>query len=205
MIECEHYDRGRCRLLDALVPEAAGRSLPSSWCKFCQTQVAHPTAESPGPVVAGIVVQLGRQLGRQDLVDRFTPHREVRSPGLLQQAGTAAAAFARFVASGGRRVPPEIQAQRLEHCRRCEYHDRSRCKLCGCYLAAKVVLPLEECPIGRWEAHPMTAKSTLPQPEEDPDAAPRIDLMQALPMPVKRDVRNWAVALAVNQITREKG
>lgn len=42
-------------------------------------------------------------------------------------------------------------AARLEKCRLCEHRmTRDRCKLCGCFIAAKAGLKAEKCPDNRW-------------------------------------------------------
>ena len=51
-------------------------------------------------------------------------------------------------------VSKEEQKRRMEICHVCEYFDkeRNRCKLCGCYLRAKMRLSSDKnlCPDGRW-------------------------------------------------------
>src|SRR5262245_55561168 len=114
VIDCKHHNQDRCGLIESIVPESSGRLLQTSWCKFCKTQVDQPTADEPGPVVAGIVVQLGKQMKRQDLVEKYRPHCEkIRTPSLIQQAGSAVAAFAKFLAAGGQRVSDEERDRRL--------------------------------------------------------------------------------------------
>ena len=49
-------------------------------------------------------------------------------------------------------VSAEVQAQRLEICKVCEWYDaeQTRCKHCGCYLPAKVSFALDSCPVKKW-------------------------------------------------------
>jgi len=44
----------------------------------------------------------------------------------------------------------EEQARRLATCRGCEHWRDNRCLLCGCYLARKVAMKTEHCPIDKW-------------------------------------------------------
>ena len=41
-------------------------------------------------------------------------------------------------------------AVRLQTCATCEHHTGLRCKICGCFTAAKSKLLQESCPIGKW-------------------------------------------------------
>ncbi len=49
-------------------------------------------------------------------------------------------------------VSAEVQAQRLEICKSCEWYDdtQTKCKHCGCYLPAKVSFALDSCPVKKW-------------------------------------------------------
>ena len=49
-------------------------------------------------------------------------------------------------------VSAEVQAQRLEICKSCEWYDdtQTKCKHCGCYLPAKVSFALDRCPVQKW-------------------------------------------------------
>ena len=49
-------------------------------------------------------------------------------------------------------VSAEVQAQRLEICKSCEWYDdtQTKCKHCGCYLPAKVSFALDSCPVQKW-------------------------------------------------------
>ena len=49
-------------------------------------------------------------------------------------------------------VSTEVQAQRLEICKSCEWYDdtQTKCKHCGCYLPAKVSFALDSCPVQKW-------------------------------------------------------
>lgn len=71
-------------------------------------------------------------------------------PGLLRQAVSAAAAAARYLATGLRTVPPVVLGRRLRTCAACAHHTGLRCRLCGCFTNAKARLPHERCPAGKW-------------------------------------------------------
>lgn len=54
----------------------------------------------------------------------------------------------------GRRQPARGRlsaAQRLAICKPCPYRTRdNRCSSCGCFIKAKVRVPSEKCPNGKW-------------------------------------------------------
>lgn len=49
----------------------------------------------------------------------------------------------------------EIQNQRLEICKSCEYYDHRqiRCRHCGCFLKSKVRFSIDSCPLLKWSKH----------------------------------------------------
>ena len=52
------------------------------------------------------------------------------------------------------KVPENIKDQRMEICKVCEHFTTlSRCKKCGCYMPAKVLLARAKCPIDKWSYH----------------------------------------------------
>ncbi len=71
-------------------------------------------------------------------------------PGPLKMAVSAGKAMAAFLGSGLAKVSPDVRRERLAICSGCEHHTGLRCRLCGCFTAAKTWLPHEECPVGRW-------------------------------------------------------
>ena len=56
------------------------------------------------------------------------------------------------IQTGALIVSAEVQAQRLEICKSCEWYDdtQTKCKHCGCYLPAKVSFALDSCPVQKW-------------------------------------------------------
>ena len=77
------------------------------------------------------------------------PDTSIRPP-VYRQAGTLARALWDWATSGFVMASEEEQAQRMAICRACDRWDGSRCRLCGCYLAAKVRMQTEHCPIAKW-------------------------------------------------------
>lgn len=67
-------------------------------------------------------------------------------PSLATQAANLAGAVARFVGSGGSLASEEEKARRLGICQACENYAAGRCRLCGCFLSAKVASASEHCP-----------------------------------------------------------
>lgn len=73
-------------------------------------------------------------------------------PGLLRMALSATRSMGKFAGTGFKTTPPEVQRRRIETCATCEHHTGMRCKICGCFTAAKSRLLHESCPIGKWPA-----------------------------------------------------
>ena len=71
-------------------------------------------------------------------------------PGALRMAVTAIGSMAKFLGSGFQASPAETYRDRLEACAACEHHTGLRCRLCGCFTAAKARLLHERCPTSRW-------------------------------------------------------
>jgi tetratricopeptide (TPR) repeat protein len=74
------------------------------------------------------------------------------SPGLLNMAFSASKSMAQFLGSGLKTVPPSVHQQRTRTCSGCEHHTGVRCRVCGCFTAAKTRMAHEECPLGKWPA-----------------------------------------------------
>ena len=48
-------------------------------------------------------------------------------------------------------VPKNIKDERLEICKTCEFFTSlQKCKKCGCFMPAKVILTNTKCPINKW-------------------------------------------------------
>jgi hypothetical protein len=60
------------------------------------------------------------------------------------RAAKVAVKVARSVAKGF--VPADVAAARLAICQTCPNLAKGRCRLCGCFMAAKVRLAAESCP-----------------------------------------------------------
>ena len=104
---------------------------------------AGPGAYLGGSLVAGVVA--GQVPGQAQANPKGTS-----GPGLLRMALSATKSMAQFAGSGFKTTPPEVQRRRLQTCAGCEHHTGMRCKICGCFTAAKSRLLHESCPIGKW-------------------------------------------------------
>ena len=69
---------------------------------------------------------------------------------LLRMAYTATRSMGKFASSGFKTVSRDAREERLDVCRTCEQHTGLRCKVCGCFTAAKTWLRHEGCPLGKW-------------------------------------------------------
>ena len=47
-------------------------------------------------------------------------------------------------------VPDEIAEKRYNVCLECKYFEDKKCKLCSCYMPAKVLFKNAECPKNYW-------------------------------------------------------
>jgi tetratricopeptide (TPR) repeat protein len=102
---------------------------------------AGPADYLGGSLVASVVAgQAPAQAGPQ----------RTTGPGLLRMALSATKSMTQFAGSGFKMSPPEVRRRRLETCANCEHHTGMRCKICGCFTAAKSRLLHESCPIGKW-------------------------------------------------------
>jgi tetratricopeptide (TPR) repeat protein len=98
-----------------------------------------------GSLVAGVMA------GQAPAQAQANP-KGTTGPGLLRMALSATKAMSQFAGSGFKTTPPEVRRQRLQTCATCEHHTGMRCKICGCFTAAKSRLLQESCPIGKWPA-----------------------------------------------------
>lgn len=73
-------------------------------------------------------------------------------PSLPAMAVNLAGALWDWAVSGFEMASEEEQARRLAICGPCPFHDDGRCRHlgCGCFLAAKVKLKTQHCPISKW-------------------------------------------------------
>src|SRR5262249_15291723 len=104
-----------------------------------------PGAHLGGSLVASVVA--GQVPGQAQANPKGTT-----GPGLLRMALSATKSMAQFAGSGFKTTPPEVQRRRIQTCATCEHHTGMRCKICGCFTAAKSRLLHESCPIGKWPA-----------------------------------------------------
>lgn len=77
---------------------------------------------------------------------------------LSRKVKSAVSAFRRFVSSGGKVLDKSSAESRFWECRKCRElgsaFGRSVCNACGCFLAVKIRLPDEHCPLGKWPGDP---------------------------------------------------
>jgi tetratricopeptide (TPR) repeat protein len=92
------------------------------------------------------------------------PELKTQTAGLLRMGLSAAKAAAGFVASGFKTASREVQQQRLQVCSTCEHSTGLRCRLCGCFTAAKARLPLERCPIDKWQEQGPVGRAAATNP-----------------------------------------
>jgi hypothetical protein len=100
-----------------------------------------------GPIDVGVGAQPASEVPNTSVPSAHQP-----MPGILNRATSFASSMAQFAAGGFKTVSHEVYQARFAHCLPCEQYDVGMCKLCGCYLDAKVRLPHEECPEGKWKA-----------------------------------------------------
>jgi hypothetical protein len=67
-------------------------------------------------------------------------------------AARLAASLWAWAVSGFVMATDEQRASRLEICHGCANWDESnnKCRICGCYLSAKIAMKTSKCPIGLW-------------------------------------------------------
>ena len=70
--------------------------------------------------------------------------------GVFDRAASFTASMAKFAAGGFRTVSHQTYQDRFAHCLPCPHYDLGLCRLCGCWLDAKVQMPHEACPEGKW-------------------------------------------------------
>ena len=147
LVVCAFYDSGRCRL------NVANGSPTEGHCAACamRTSKDHvvyeliPESEwSPG------------QLHGRPKLDRDGRPVTIRNgvtqkPSILSRAIHGAAGIAKSLAAIDRADGPTI-ARRRAVCAACPHSGGliNHCDICGCALAAKIVINGEKCPVGKW-------------------------------------------------------
>ncbi len=71
-------------------------------------------------------------------------------PSLKEQAASLAKSVTQWAFNGCKRVPLEVQEERLKSCNQCEFLAQSRCGACGCYVRTKTSWTTEKCPLQKW-------------------------------------------------------
>ena len=115
--------------------------------------------EWPSPAAAGVMAGPGDYLGGSLVAGVMANPAPAQAqadpkgttgPGLLRMALSATRSLTQFAGSGFKTTSPEVQRRRIETCATCEHHTGMRCRICGCFTAAKSRLSHESCPIGKW-------------------------------------------------------
>jgi hypothetical protein len=75
---------------------------------------------------------------------------QATGPAVLRMAFSAARSMTRFLGSGLKTAPAEVQSQRLQACAGCAHHTGLRCRVCGCFTNVKTRMDHESCPLGHW-------------------------------------------------------
>jgi tetratricopeptide (TPR) repeat protein len=75
---------------------------------------------------------------------------QTTGPGLLRMAVSATKAMMKFIGTGLKAAPADIQRKRMATCQSCEHHTGLRCRICGCFTNVKTRMAHEQCPIGKW-------------------------------------------------------
>ena len=65
-------------------------------------------------------------------------------------AVSATRAMMKYIGSGLKSTPAELQQKRIATCQACEHHTGIRCRICGCFTNVKTRMAHEQCPIGKW-------------------------------------------------------
>ena len=112
----------------------------------------------PGATIAALAPAGGAEMGYPGgAIDTTSVAARVApppsgGPGPLRMALSAAGSMAKFLGSGFRTASADLHRARVEACSTCEHHTGLRCRVCGCFTAAKARLEHERCPVGRWRA-----------------------------------------------------
>lgn len=83
--------------------------------------------------------------GYEAIAGREIPDVSRESPSLPAMAADAARSLAAHLADGGRKAPPEVQAERMTTCRACPHLEPTMpaCRKCGCGSVLKGGLELK--------------------------------------------------------------
>jgi len=80
--------------------------------------------------------------------------RNSRLPSLTQQVKnlilSTANVLAYAAATGQVKAEPQVVGQRVDQCNKCRHLEKTRCTICGCFIAMKAGLKAESCPLKKW-------------------------------------------------------
>lgn len=88
----------------------------------------------------------------EPVAEKPKPQNKQQLPSKTKMAGNFLKAAAQHLGNGMRQASAELQEERLDICRGCEYliEESFRCSECGCHLAAKAKWQSSSCPKGKW-------------------------------------------------------
>jgi hypothetical protein len=146
IIDCDHYDGGRCRM-----GFYGGHPMAAQCLNNCGARTSRP-----GHVVWRLVDGRPQPVRRRlhDEAENGLVATGGRANGGFHKLATGAAGLAKS-AIGINRAAAEVIASRRDECDACP-HARvmlgafQHCGLCGCLTAAKTTLANEKCPAGKW-------------------------------------------------------
>lgn len=75
---------------------------------------------------------------------------EIDTPSTIDKIKGFSSAMTRWAKSGFQTVDSKEYKNRIDICKSCEYFDKGRCRICGCFMIAKCWLASEECPKQKW-------------------------------------------------------
>lgn len=87
-----------------------------------------------------------------ELRERWRAHvvERAATPPVHIKAASLGRAFWDWAVSGFRMASEDEARRRMNICVACPEWERGRCRICGCFLAPKVRMKTEHCPIYKW-------------------------------------------------------
>ena len=100
----------------------------------------------------------------------FAETVDKKFPSIFKQLKNGFGALSRIVSASMQgkhiRANPQVISARNVACSKCPKLERDwgRCMECGCFIAAKIALITEDCPLGKWDPQESQATPALPIP-----------------------------------------
>jgi hypothetical protein len=77
-----------------------------------------------------------------------------RMPSIVEQAKNLVLSTANVLAhaavTGQVKAEPQVIGIRVDLCNKCRHLEKTRCTVCGCFIALKAGLKAEKCPMRKW-------------------------------------------------------